>query len=253
MLLKVIACEIAFRELCYCAARSPSVIDFEFLTQGHHDTPRAGCQEIQKRIDAVPAGRYDAIVLGYALCSRILEGLTARHTPLVVPRAHDCITFFLGSMQRYQKLFQENPGTYYYSAGWLEVRQRRGDTLSAETRAFIPAGQATSHEAYEALVAKYGEDQAKYLLEVMGEWATTYCRGTLIDYDFTRPLNLRAEVQKICGERGWQYAEEQGDLSLLQHLLDGDWNKQEFLVVQPGEKIVPTFDEQIITVQPAEA
>ena len=250
MLLKVIACEIAFRELCYCAARSPSVIDFEFLTQGHHDAPRAGCQEIQKCIDAVPAGRYDAIVLGYALCSRILEGLAPRHTPLVVPRAHDCITFFLGSKERYQKVFHENPGTYYYSAGWLEVRQRRGDTLAAETRACIPAGQATSHEAYETLVKKYGEDQAKYLLEVMGDWATTYNRGTLIDYDFTQPLNLCAEVQKICGERDWRFVEEPGDLSLLQRLLDGEWSTQDFLVVKPGEKIVPTFDDAIIDVRP---
>jgi len=27
----------------------------------------------------------------------------------------------------------------------------------------------------------------------------------------------------------------------LRRLVDGDWNPNEFLVVQPGEKIVPTY------------
>ncbi len=253
MLLKVIACEIAFRELCHCAARSPSLIDFDFLTQGHHDTPRLGGQDIQKRIDAVPAGRYDAIVLGYALCSNILIGLRTPHTPLVIPRAHDCISFFLGSKERYQEFFAQHPGTYYYTSGWLECRQRRGDTLQAETRAFMPAGQTAAHEAYDELAKKYGEEEAKYLLEVMGEWTTHYQRGVLIDYDFVQPLNLRARVQQICAERGWSFEEVPGDLGLLQRMLDGPWEANDFLVLKPGEKVVAAYDGQIIAASPAES
>jgi len=30
-----------------------------------------------------------------------------------------------------------------------------------------------------------------------------------------------------------------GDIGLLRRLVDGDWNPDEFLVAQPGEKIVP--------------
>ena len=32
-----------------------------------------------------------------------------------------------------------------------------------------------------------------------------------------------------------------GDIGLLRRLVDGDWNPDEFLVAQPGEKIVPTY------------
>lgn len=64
MFLKVIACEIAARELYYTASRSRNVIDLEFLSQGHHDTPATGREDIQNRINAVPAGKYDAILLG---------------------------------------------------------------------------------------------------------------------------------------------------------------------------------------------
>src|SRR5215813_2293406 len=120
MFLKVIACEIAVRELQYAAARSRNLIDLEFLTQGYHDIPAIGRMAIQERIDAVPAGKYDAIVLGYALCSRILVGLKPSQTRLIIPRAHDCITFFLGSRERYHKCFSEHPGTYYYTSGWVE-------------------------------------------------------------------------------------------------------------------------------------
>ncbi len=99
MFLKVIACEIAHREICFAAARSRNLMDLEFLPQGHHDRPCVGRAHVQECIDAVPAGKFDAILIGYGLCSNILVGLTTQHTPLVIPRAHDCITFFLGSKE----------------------------------------------------------------------------------------------------------------------------------------------------------
>ncbi len=246
MFLKVIACDIAFRELCYCASRSRSLVDFEFLTQGYHDTPKLGRAELQKRIDAVPEKKYDAIVLGYALCSNIIVDLTTAHTPLVIPRAHDCISFFLGSKERYQEHFASHPGTYYYTSGWLECRRRRANTLSAETLAFTPASQAAPHEAFEELAKKYGEENARYLLETMGDWSSHYNRGALIDYEFTQPLQLRAQVEKICSDQGWQYEEVAGDLSLFQRMLDGDWDEKDFLTVPPGRKVEPTYKDTII-------
>src|SRR6476620_3424328 len=104
MFLKIIACEIALREIAFLAAQSPHLVDFEFLTQGLHDHPNLGRDEVQKRVDAIPEGKYDAVLIGYALCGNIIAGLRATHTPLVIPRAHDCITFFLGSKERYQQL-----------------------------------------------------------------------------------------------------------------------------------------------------
>jgi hypothetical protein len=249
MFLKVIACEIAARELYYIAARTQNLIDLEFLTQGYHDTPGAGREEIQKRIDAVPAGKYDAIVLGYGLCSNILVGLNSPHTQLVIPRAHDCITFLLGSKERYQRCFTEHPGTYYYSSGWLECAKRRGDKGPVWGGASLPASANQNQNlqaTYEQWVVKYGEDQAKYLMEEMGRWTAAYSHGTLIDFDFTKPLRLREQVQKICAEKGWQYDEIVGDLGLFQRMLDGDWPEVDFLVVRPGQKVVATFDERVI-------
>jgi len=103
MFIKIIACEIAHREICYVSARSPNLADLEFLTQGYHDNTDIGRSRIQERIDAVPEGKFDAILVGYGLCNMMLEGLTTHHTPLVIPRVHDCITFFLGSKEHYKE------------------------------------------------------------------------------------------------------------------------------------------------------
>jgi hypothetical protein len=247
MFLKIIACEIAVRELYHVAATCPNLVDFEFLTQGHHDVPSRGRAEIQERIDAVPEGKYEAILLGYGLCSNILSGIKSRHTPLVVPRAHDCITFFLGSKERYQSCFSERPGTYYYTSGWLECAQRRGIRGTFLASGSLPAGSNMGMKgSYEEWVEKYGEEQARFLVEEMGRWHQAYSHGTLIDFDFTKPLNLNEQVCAICKERNWTYSELHGDLSLLRALVDGDWNAQAFLKVLPGQEIIPSFDDSII-------
>ncbi len=251
MYCKVIACEIAFREISFCAARSPNILDLEFLPQGYHDTPKTGLSEIQKRIDAVPAGKYEAVLLGYGLCSNIITGLKADQTPLVIPRAHDCITFLLGSKERYQEFFEAHPGTYYYSSGWLECLRRRGEKSLQQGTTFMPSNvQGAAEATYQQWVEKYGEEEARYLRETMGNWAQAYGHGTLIDFDFTRHLNLRAEVQSICTRQGWQFEEVTGDLGLLQRWLDGAWDAKDFLVVPPGNKVATSFDASIIKREP---
>ena len=254
MFLRVIACDIAFREICLVAARSRNLTDLEFLTQGLHDTPTLGRKAVQERIDAVPAGRYDAILLGYALCGNIIAGLKAGRTPLVIPRGHDCITFFLGSKERYQQVAESSPGTYYYSSGWLECLRRRGEKSASGSAQFLPTraglGGDVSSE-YEHWVRKYGEEEARYLLQEMDRWTAHYTQGVLIDFDFTRPLRLDEQVKDICLQRGWQYGEIPGDLGLLQRWLDGEWDPENYLVVQPGETVVPTYAEGIIAAEPA--
>jgi uncharacterized membrane protein len=37
-----------------------------------------------------------------------------------------------------------------------------------------------------------------------------------------------------------------GDMTLLQRLLDGPWNDEQFLVVPPGAHVATSFDEKII-------
>jgi hypothetical protein len=249
MFLKVIACEIAVREISFTAARSPNLVDVEFLTQGHHDHPRMGQAEIQKRINAVPADKYDAIVLGYGLCSSILAGLTTSHTKLVIPRAHDCITLFLGSKERYQTCFLESPGTYYFTSGWLECAQRRGQHAGITAATLLPAGPGLNvTAAYQEWVQKHGQEQADYLLKEMSRWAEVYSSGTLINFEFLNHLRLKEQVEQICQQKAWQFNQLAGDLGLFQKLVDGNWPEADFLIVQRGQKVAASFDAGVIKV-----
>jgi hypothetical protein len=248
---KIIACEIAVREICRAVAQSPNIVDVEFLPQGLHDRPAKGKDEIQARLDAVPAGRYDAILVGYALCGNLINGLKATHTRLVVPRAHDCITFFLGSKERYAKLNEAMPGAYFYTSGWLECVRRRGETMVPGHPAYLPLRAGTGPDAaYAQWVAKYGEAKARQLLEVVSEWTDNYTHGVLIDFDFTQPLRLDEQVQAVCRQRGWQFENIPGDLRLLQRWVDGDWDEPTFLVVPPGQQVTPCYNDLVIAATP---
>jgi len=247
MFLKVIACEVVFREICHCAARSVNLFEMEFLSQGYHDNPEIGLERLQGLIDGLEEDRFDALLLGYGLCNNMLRGLRARRIPVVIPRAHDCVTFLLGSKERYQEIFQEQPGTYYYTAGWLEYRQRGGERPERKQSADLGKQQT-----YEEMVAQYGEDNARYLAEFMDTWTQHYTRGLVIDFDFTSHLSYKEQAREICRQRGWEYAEVQGDLVLLQNWLDGRWSAEDFLVVQPGEQVRPSYDGQIIQIAAAD-
>ena len=245
MLLKLIACEVMFREFCYCAARTPSLVDFEFLSQGYHDNPEVGRQRLQERIDRTPAQRYDALLLGYGLCNNLLSGLAARDTPLIIPRAHDCITFFLGSRQRYQQLFAANPGTYYYTSGWLEHRQRGGERPARQQAASLGADRS-----FAEMVARYGDDNARYLLEFMNAWTKHYSRGVFVDFPFTAHLGHCQQAAAICQANGWAFERVDGDLTLVQALLDGDWDEDRFQRVRPGQRVRPCHDGRILEIAP---
>ena len=69
------------------------------------------------------------------MCNTMLSGLRApAHTWLAVPRAHDCITFFLGSRKRYNEFFVEYSGCYRTS-GWLAHREPTHDGGDREATA----------------------------------------------------------------------------------------------------------------------
>ena len=81
---------------------------------------------LAEALAAVDESRYEAVLFGYGLCSNGLVGLTARNVPLVLPRAHDCITLFLGGKERYLEYFHAHPGVYFKTTGWIE----RGEGLN---------------------------------------------------------------------------------------------------------------------------
>lgn len=225
MRLQFIVCKVMQKEAYSCAARSNNTIDVVLMPQGLHDQPDELRSQVQKALDQICdiQGRaYDASLLGYGLCSNGIVGLSSRIT-LVVPRGHDCMTLLLGSKERYQQYFDTHRGVYWYSAGWIE------------------AGNQPSKERYEHLLkeyqAKYGTDNAEYLIETEQSWIKEYGWATYIDWGLANSQEDKKYTKKCAEFLGWDYDELKGDARLMQRLVDGRWDDSEFLVIDPGQRI----------------
>lgn len=244
MHLQLITCDILARPAYLCAARSPHVVDVSMLPRGLHEEPRDLRSRLQAAIDASPPG-YDAIVLGYGLCGGATAGLAARDVPVVVPRAHDCITLFLGSRDRYRSETDGRDPTYWYVNDQLE---REYAAPTGTVAGAIGAGSDTD-AGLDALraeyVAKYGEDNADYLMEVMGAWRSHYRRAGFIALGVTDESAAERTAREQAERRGWAFERFEGSLLLLRRLIDGEWN-EDVLMLAPGETLAMSYDDDVI-------
>jgi hypothetical protein len=166
--------------------------------------------------------------------------LIARDIPLVIPRAHDCITLFLGDRERYKDEFENHPGTYWYTLDYIERKDSAGTTLS------LGSGLDTDiNEVYDEYVEKYGEDNANYLMEVMGAWQSHYQRAVFIDMGVGDGAAVEAVAQSEATRRGWIFERVTGELVLIRRLLAGDW-ETDFLLLEPGQQITMTYDDNVV-------
>ena len=245
MRLKLITCEIFYREFCWVVAHSPNTVDVEFLPKGLHDIGSEGMrQRLQAALDRVDDPRYDAVLLGYGLCNNGVVGLTAGRYPLVIPRAHDCITLFLGSSERYLDYFNSHPGVYFQTTGWMERGKADGELSQLSVGKVLGVGQS-----YEDLVARYGEDNAKYLWSELGDLKKNYHQFTYIDMGMGSDASFERQAREEAAERGWEFEKVRGDLGMFQRLVDGVWDEKEFLVVPPGKQVAADYGGGIISIE----
>jgi len=231
---------VFYREICLLVADSEHSCDVEFLPKGLHDLGvEKMLPRLQERVDAVPAGQYDAILLAYGLCNNGVVNLRAGSTRLIIPRAHDCITLFLGSRERYEEVFSGHPGTYYRTTGWLE----RDDTSGAGDETIQQRlGLAMQREE---LVRKYGEENADYIMETMGDLTANYDRLAFIRMGLSCEGPFCEAARREATGKGWTFEEIDGSMNLLKKLLSGEWDA-DFLVVEPGQTIHASYDSGVV-------
>ena len=243
MRLKLLGCEILYREICHVVSRSTNRVDVEFLPKGLHDLGTHGMQQqLREAFDAIDQEVYDAVLLGYGLCSNGIVGLEARSCPIVAPRAHDCITLFLGDKTRYQAYFKKNPGVFFQTTGWIE----RGDDLRPAGAAEKGPFSGNQPQSFESLLETYGEENAKYLWKQYSQMMSEYTTITFIETGLEPDDRFEQDAQREARRRSLEFEKISGNLSLLQRLVDGHWDEADFLVVQPGQEIDAAFNEQII-------
>jgi hypothetical protein len=234
----IIACEVVARELYALAARSQRVVDIVLLPKGLHDLDTGKMRaRLQEEIDKADPNRYDAVVMAYGLCNNGTIDLAARDLPLVIPRVHDCISFFFGSPERYREYFDANPGTYYETTGWTE----RGTSDLADG----VMSQLGLSSTYAEYVEKYGKENADYIMSVLGGWKTNYKGLAYIRMPVEGLPEYTETARAEAAENNWRFELVDGDMSLLEALMAGGWDEKRFCVVPPGGRLAPTSDERI--------
>ncbi len=234
MRVRLIACEVLYRELCAAVARSVNQVDVEFLPKGLHDHPGAAMRgRLQEAVDRAEGAGHEAVLLGYALCGTGLVGLAARSVPLIAPRAHDCIALFLGGRERYLEYFHSHPGVYFKTSGWIE----RGS-----------AGDRQLGLQYGDLAERFGEDKARYLHQELNRH---YRQFTYIEMGVEPDGRFEQATRREAAAAGWAFEKLQGDMGLIRRLVDGPWDERDFLVAQPGWRIVARHDDAIMDAEPA--
>lgn len=215
------------------------MVDLEFTEKGAHDESDALRALIQSRIDEAQrrGACYDAIVLGYGLCGNATVGLEARETRLVIPRAHDCCTLFLGSKLKFKEHFAGNPSQSFSTGGYME----RGDSYTREGSVSKLLGQDKTYEDYVRL---YGKENARHIVETMNASRTMSDgeRVVFIDVPETRNPEHARECRARAEAEGKEYVEFEGSVRLVRKLLVGEWDSEDFLIVEPGQRTAGVYD-----------
>ncbi len=235
-----------YREVCAAVARSPHEIDIEALPKGLHDLGGAAMlARLQETVDAVDPARYEAILLAYGLCGNGIAGLASRRLPIVIPRVHDCIGLLMGDRERYRRYFDDHPGVYFRSIGWIE----RGEGVEQATLQVVR--DKTGHGySLEELIARYGEDNGRYLFEQLNGYERHYRQLTYITTGLEPDARFEEQARAEAARRGWSFETLAGDLRLFGKLAAGDWDERDFLVLQPGWRVKGVYDGGVIEKEP---
>jgi len=210
---KIVSCEVLRNELEAVLAEDGRGLEVEFVDGALHDYPDKLRAELQECIDHTP-GDCD-IYLCCARCSNGTVGLKGGGHRLVLPAADDCISLLLGSRERYLEEHGAQPGTYYYTRGWVD---------------FID----DPYKEYLQIIPKYGEEKAARVARLIMEH---YTRVAVIETPGVATLDDKREYLETVA-RFYELPLEHltGSLRFLEKLVRGP-HDGEFIVVEAGDEL----------------
>ncbi|TVR48646.1 MAG: DUF1638 domain-containing protein [Puniceicoccaceae bacterium] len=229
----LLACDVFRSEVELHGAGVDGVATTRFFEMGLHDQPDRLRAELQAAIDAFDdRDDIEAVALLYGLCGLGTVGLRSGRHPLVIPRAHDCITVFLGSKERYAEHQRACAGCYYYTPGWNRNRRVPGPEKLEGMRA--------------ELAERFDPEDVDYLLEAERENWELHHTASYVDLGTADGAEAEAYAQDCAAWLGWRFERLQGDPDLLRDLLRGRWDEARFQIVPPGRSLAHAPDARIM-------
>jgi hypothetical protein len=239
MRIAVLACAVFEQEIALHSRGAAHIAECRFLEIALHDCPAKMRTLLQENMDAVEAREdIEAVVLAYGLCGLGTAGLRPRRHKLVIPRAHDCVTIFLGSKEAYREHQQRCPTCYYYSPGWNRSRR-------------VPGPERTEAMRAEYL-SKFDPEDAEFLME---QERTQWAQHDTVAYVElgTEDAEAEAAYARRCADwLGWKFERLRCDPALMRDLLWCNWDDRRFLIVEPGMQTAHAVDDTILRAERTE-
>ena len=216
--LALVTCSVFENEISLHSDASTRIVENKILEIGLHDRPDQLRATLQKEIERLDArDDIDAIGLVYGLCGRGTDGLRSGRHPLVIARAHDCITLFLGSKERYATMQAACPGAYFYTPGWNRARR-------------VP-GPERLEWLKKDLSARFDPEDVEYLIDVEKQQWADHSQAIYLELG-TADAVAEEQYARNCAQwLGWKFEHPVGDASLLRDLLHGHWDDVRFQVI----------------------
>jgi hypothetical protein len=229
----LLACSVFEREIALHARGAKHIVETRFFEMGLHDRPDQLRARLQENLDGVDErSDIDAVVLAYGLCGRGTAGLRARRHKLVIARAHDCITLFMGSKEAYAAHQRACSACYYYTPGWNRGRRVPGPDRLAVLRS--------------ELAGKFEPEDVEYLVQTEQEQWALHDTATYLDLG-TDDARVEASYAKRCADSlGWKFQHLKGNPELLRDLLWGNWDAERFQIIDPGWQLGHAPDDSIL-------
>ena len=243
LFLKFICCDVFARIACDLVAKSPHIIDLEFVPMLAHIEPEKLRSLINEKIEKsfIETGRgYEALLLGFGLCGNAAIGLSCS-VPLVIPRAHDCCTIHMGGKERFIENFGNRLSARWCSTGYYERTIAPGSGYPSVEQL---ANYKTTAE-YMGYVEKYDEETADYLWETLHPVIESN-EAVYINMDGFEYSDSFKNYKSRMTQNEIDVITVDGDISLLRALVNGDWDESRFLVVPPGKKITGVYDMDFV-------
>lgn len=216
---KVVACNTLRDEINYVMERRNLKLNIEWIDSGLHNFPDKLNSYIQKAVDNITIP--DNILLLFGYCGRAIDGIYSNNAKIIFPKVDDCISLFLGGMERKKKLEKKAPA-YYFTKGYLE-------------------NENNIWNEYQYCINKYGKEKAIKLMKRM-----------LNNYEYIRVIDTGAyplkkvihQTKKISKEFELKHEVISGNLNILDKALRENWDLS-FIKKDLGEKITLSDIEDI--------
>jgi len=208
----IIACATLEAELRLAMEKTGCNYPVFWLKAGDHNSPSRRKQEILRALDN--CGEFDTVLLAMAFCGSAAEGIAAGHHTLILPRCPDCLTLFLGSLQRRNAC----QNLYLLTQGWADGR----DSILRE---------------YAHCLETYGE---KRTARIFRDMFRHYQGIGLITLPELPDPQAAFPATEFAENLGLPLIRLEGNNQYLEDLLTGNFSEDRFLTIAPGNS-VPSF------------